>query len=231
MSEATASTTAPTTTPRASPRWSRAPGRWAGSASAPAVARVLRHQRRGDRHLGAASTSPRHPPVPLERIVADMNLDGIGRSWQRGHGRARRAGRSRRWARRCARWRGRTRPVSSGRGRPVAGPRLLRSSDQIWSRAAACQACSSPAPGPTRTITGRATRRPRSTADDDGADRAARPWLAKAVANAAARAALGRGGAEVDRGRPLAFRRGVRPSHCASAPGTAAGGTMMPSST
>ena len=24
-----------------------------------------------------------HPPVPLERIVADINLDGIGRSWQR----------------------------------------------------------------------------------------------------------------------------------------------------
>jgi len=24
-----------------------------------------------------------HPPVPLDRIVADINLDGIGRSWQR----------------------------------------------------------------------------------------------------------------------------------------------------
>jgi Peptidase family M28 len=24
-----------------------------------------------------------HPPVPLERIVADINLDGVGRSWQR----------------------------------------------------------------------------------------------------------------------------------------------------
>jgi Zn-dependent M28 family amino/carboxypeptidase len=54
-----------------------APGRELRAAVARAAASGDEIGLRGSEYFTA------HPPVPLERIVADINLDGIGRSWQR----------------------------------------------------------------------------------------------------------------------------------------------------